>query len=205
MIPNLIEMIQPLTTRFAAAWAKAKAPHDDGEFNARVCAVLHYEHGLTNVGRNGKRGDPKNLSKDIINWKGEGPNPDPVTGGVGTIIDFIVGHESAGAHIGQFYPDPNGPGAWVKPLTLAQIDAGVPPAPVPQPPSFPYPDENTVGKAFQARVKQAYNDAGRAFPDPNDQDAFRHFMRFGFSARGMEAQAAADKHIAELRKDLGLP
>jgi hypothetical protein len=135
MIPNLIPLIEPLTRRFAAAWEKCKHAHDDGEFNARVCAVLHYELGLTDVGRNGKRGDPKNLSKDIINWRGEGPNPDPVTGGDGTIIDFIVSHESAGAKISQFYPDPNGPGAWVKPLTLAQIDAGGgAPAPVPVPP-----------------------------------------------------------------------
>jgi len=74
----------------------------------------------------------------------------------------------------------------------------------PATPVFPYPDENTVGKMFQQRVKQAFTDAGRPFPDPNDQDAFRHFMRFGYSARGMDAQQAADKHITELRKDLGL-
>lgn len=203
MIPNLKPLIDPLTTRFPAAWAKAKAPHDDGEFNARVCAVLHYEHGMTEVGRNGKRGNPNDLSRDIINWKGEGPNPDPVNGGMGTIIDFIGGHETSAATIIQITPDPNGPGAWVKPLTLAQIDAGGL-NPTPPIPSYPYPDENTAGKDFQRRVKQAYTDAGRLFPDPNDQDAFRHFMRFGYSSHEMPEQKAADKHIAELRKDLGL-
>jgi hypothetical protein len=146
MIPNLKPLIEPLTTRFAAAWAKAKAPHDDGEFNERVCAVLHYEHGLTNVGRNGKRGDPNNLSKDVINWKGEGPNPDPVNGGVGTIIDFIVSHEAPNARIDQFYPDPNGPGAWVKPLTLEEIDQGIKrPTPAPAPPQARIPTYESLG------------------------------------------------------------
>lgn len=71
-------------------------------------------------------------------------------------------------------------------------------------PAFGYPDENTAGKAFQARVKQAYTDAGRAFPDPNDQDAFRHFIRFGYSAHEMPAEQAADKHLKELRQQLGV-
>lgn len=127
-VPDLKTYIDPLPARFPSAWAKCKAPHDDGEFNARVCAVLYYEHGLTRVGRNGKRGNQKDLSKDIINWRGTpddpGQNPDPVNGGTGTITDFIASHESPQAAIAQFYPDPNGPGAWVKPLTLAQIDAG---------------------------------------------------------------------------------
>lgn len=137
-IPNLVTLIKPLCERFPAAWKKARQPHDDGEFNARVCAVLHYQMGLTNVGRNGKRGDPNNLSKDVINWKGEGDNPDPVNGGFGTIIDFIGSHEAAGAHIVQYYTDPDGPGAWVKPLTLAEIDTGgAPSTPVVLPPEFP--------------------------------------------------------------------
>jgi hypothetical protein len=72
------------------------------------------------------------------------------------------------------------------------------------PPIFPYPDENTAGKAFQARVRQAYAEAGRPFPDPNDMDAFRHFQRYGYSARSMPEPDAANKHIAELRAQLGL-
>ena len=78
------------------------------------------------------------------------------------------------------------------------------PPPTPCPETFGYPDENTTGKAFQARVKQAYTDANRPFPDPNDQDAFRHFMRYGYSCRSMPEPQAADKHIAELRAQLGV-
>jgi len=69
---------------------------------------------------------------------------------------------------------------------------------------YPYPDEPTTGKAYQNRVKATYTEAGRAFPDPADEDAFRHFMRYGYSCRYMPEPEAADKHIAELRVDLGL-
>jgi hypothetical protein len=82
-------------------------------------------------------------------------------------------------------------------------DAAAPVCP-PVPPSFGYPDENTTGKAFQVRVKQAYTDANRPFPDPNDQDAFRHFMRYGHSSAKMPEPEAANKHIAELRAQLGV-
>lgn len=103
---------------------------------------------------------------------------------------------------------------WYRPQPLTPTEltylrpngAPEPPTPVTPPaPSFGYPDENTVGKAFQERVRKCYSDAGRAFPDPNDLDAFRHFQRFGYSSHEMDAQQAADKHIAELRRDLGLP
>jgi hypothetical protein len=79
------------------------------------------------------------------------------------------------------------------------------PTPVPPPaPSFPYPDEPTVVKAYQDRDKATYKEAGRQFPDPNDSDAFRHFARYGYSCKSMPEPDAANKHIAELRADLGL-
>lgn len=70
--------------------------------------------------------------------------------------------------------------------------------------SFPFPDENSSGKAFLARIKQAYTAAGRPFPDPNDHEAFKHFVRYGYSAHEMPELEAADKHVAELRAQLGV-
>ena len=78
---------------------------------------------------------------------------------------------------------------------------GVPSAPA----SYPYPDENTAGKAYQDRIAATYKEAGRKFPDPKDPEAFRHFMRYGYSSHEMPEPEAADKHIAELRALLGLP
>jgi len=79
------------------------------------------------------------------------------------------------------------------------------PTPSPSPVQFPYPDEGTLVKALQDRVKAAYQAIGRSFPDPNDSDAYRHFARYGYDCRGMDAQAAADKRIKELRAELGAP
>ena len=68
-----------------------------------------------------------------------------------------------------------------------------------------YPDENTFWKAFQERMRKAYSDAGRTFPDPNDPDAFRRFSRCGFDiGRGADPMKSADKHISELRAELGV-
>jgi hypothetical protein len=75
----------------------------------------------------------------------------------------------------------------------------------PVPPSFPYPDEGTAVLAFQNRVKKAYNDVGRIFPDPNDSDAYRHFARYGYNCHELPEPEAANKRIKELRAQLGAP
>lgn len=200
MIPNFVPLIEPLKSRFPSAWAKCKAPHDDGEFNARVCSVLHYEHGLTFVGRNGKRGDPKNLSKDIINWKGEGPNPDPVNGGFGTIIDFIGSHESPQAHITQFTPDPNGPGTWVKPQTLAEIDAGAPPTP---PATKPYPGDAFFTEKIGAVLEADYAEAGQTLNAGTATWFARTIWRH--VNEGMTIEQSTAQSRKEWRAALGLP
>lgn len=198
MIPNLIPLIEPLTTRFPSAWAKCKAPHDDGEFNARVCSVLYYEHGLTNVGRNGKRGNPKDLSKDIINWRGEGQNFDPTDGNKPCmIIDFMANHESAAVTIAQFYPDPNGPGAWVKPKTLAEIDEEYGP---PAPTFPPYPGDE-VFDAVGAVLFKDYATAGY----PPDSQMGRWFGRtiYDWLAQVVATlDASIQKHKIEWRDGL---
>jgi hypothetical protein len=116
-------------------------------------------------------------------------------------VDFVEGARGPNPKL-RWGPDPEAyytHGDWLDP---ADHDGATPP---PSTTSFPYPDENTKGKAFQARVKRAYDDAHRPFPDPNDEDAFRHFIRYGFSAHEMPEPQAADKHIAELRAMLRVP
>jgi hypothetical protein len=125
--------------------------------------------------------------------------------GTAQAVDFITG--AGGPHPRPGWGvDSNGPiykhVDWLDPTHHV---AAAPAAPAPQPmPSFPYPDENSSGMAFQARIKQAYADAGRPFPDPNDAAAFRHFVRYGYSAHEMPERLAADKHVAELRAQLGV-
>lgn len=154
-------------------------------------------------GNNGKRGDPLDISDDAINFKGEGADYDPTAGNAPrTVIDVIGSAGTPGAFpqwiVVTNAANPVG-AAWVKPGAVA------PPVVVPPAPKPVYPDENTFWKAFQEQMRKAYSDAGRTFPDPNDADAFRRFSRCGFDiGTGMNADAAAAKHISELRKELGV-
>lgn len=78
--------------------------------------------------------------------------------------------------------------------------------PVPTPVTeFNYLNESTDGAAYEKRVKAAYNAVHRKFPDENDSSAFRHFLRLGFTHRHMPIKEAMDKHINELRAELGAP
>jgi len=150
-----------------------------------------------NVGLNGKRGNPEDISDDAINILDEdGPGQTP-DGESCWVVDVVASAGAANASVTwNPIPDAEGStGAWVMPG----------PPPVDQGKVYPYPDEPTTGKAYQTRVKATYTEAKRAFPDPNDPDAFRHFMRYGYSTRYMPEPEASDKHIAELRSDLGLP
>ncbi len=69
---------------------------------------------------------------------------------------------------------------------------------------YQYPDEPTTVRAYEDRVGATYAKAGRLFPDPNDRDQFRWFTRYGYSCRTMPEPQAANKHIAELEKELGI-
>ena len=194
--PNYESECQQLAAKFPEAFKNAHTGNEHTEDFVRiVTSALHLKDD--NVGLNGKRGNPADLSDDALNIldpDGPGTTPD---GDHCWVVDFIA---SAGAPNASItwnpIPDAEGStGAWVQP-GLPSLPADV---------TYPYPDEPTTGKAYQARVKECYTEAGRAFPDPADQDAFRHFMRYGYSCRYMPEPKAANKHIAELRADLGLP
>jgi hypothetical protein len=199
-IPNLQHIVAKAAADHPTEWKNAHTGNAHTEDFIRLCAPLLALEDAR-FGLNGKRGNPHDISDDAVNVKGEGPGTDSTTGQPCTVIDIIGG-------AGGPNPQPQW-GVMTDPVASsgAWVASGTAP-PQPQPPpaqNFPYPDENTVGKAFQMRVKDAYDDAHRPFPDPNDQDAFRHFMRYGYSCHEMPEPAAANKHIAELRAQLGVP
>jgi len=123
------------------------------------------------------------------------------TDGTAQAVDFIGGAGGPNPQPG-WGVDSSGPiykhSDWIDPTQHASAPLTAPPPG----PAFPYPDENSSGKAFLARIKQAYTDAGRPFPDPTDHDSFKHFVRYGYSAHEMPELKAADKHVAELRAQL---
>jgi hypothetical protein len=133
----------------------------------------------------------------------------PASDDVGVIMpsrkayDFILG---AGGSNYSFHVDEIGvldPAQYVfVPAKPAGNGSIVPPVIPPAAQGYPYPDENTYGKEYERRVGETYKKHGRSFPDPNDPAAYRHFSRYGYSSRGMPAQAAIEKHIKELDDEL---
>jgi hypothetical protein len=195
MIPNMLAEVEKCKADYPQAWTDAHTGNPRTEDFIRLLATrLHRIE--PRFGLNGKRGNPLDISDDAINWIGEGPGHDPSTGLPVTVFDVIRGAGGPTPQPSWDRIDLAGPGAWVQPTTIAVPPPTLKPA---------YPDENTFWKAFQASMRTAYTDAGRTFPDPNDADAFRRFSRCGFDiGTGMNADAAAAKHISELRKDLGV-
>ena len=165
----------------------------------------------SNVAMNGKRGNPNDLSMDALNIlceaaESDGRTPDnrpcvvvDVIGRAGAKPPYTAQNPAPHAAWGVYKTKVEGSVALVVP-TIQQSD----PPPPPQA-SFPYPDERVAVRRFQVRVKAAYRAVGRPFPDPLDEDAFRHFTRYGYSCHEMPEPDAAAKHIAELRRDLGAP
>ena len=126
-------------------------------------------------------------------------------------VDFIANAGAPNAGIGWSVDIPRySRSDWYPPSEHPPLEEPEQPEPEPPhvcppvPPTFPYLDENVIGKVFLAQVVQAYHDAGRTFPDPNDKEAYWHFCRLGFDVREMGDMAAIAKRIRELRAQLGV-
>jgi hypothetical protein len=182
-----------------AAWDELKVPHQKSRRFINLVSMSLINAGIP-AGVNLKRGGPDE-SIDAIAL----PNATGAKDSTGKypgleIIDIVGGAEGptpslTWGDVTQVTIDHGVAGGW---------KAGSLVTPMPKPP-VSYPDEPTFWKTFQNRMKDAYRAAGRAFPDPNDDDAFRRFSRCGFDiGAGMEHQKAADKHISELRAELGV-
>jgi hypothetical protein len=130
-IPNCQHVVADLAAKFPEEWRKAHNPSGGGPeteaFIRRLAWVLHSTVDAR-FGLNGKRGNPNDLSDDAINWIGDGPGHDPLTGRPVTVIDVIGG-------AGGPNPTPQwtvfdtlpGPGAWVKPEPVGEAPPSTPP------------------------------------------------------------------------------
>lgn len=202
MIPNYKHDVEAAAVKYADAWKHAHVEGDPRrlEFIKLLARDLHVKDPKVNC--NGKRGNPNDLSADALNIlchkdDSAGRTPD---GRPCVVVDVIGG-------AGGSNPQP----AWIVYNTLvegsgAAVDPNKIPAPAPAPAAtFPYPDEGTAVLDFEQRVEKAYKAAKRKFPDEHDADAFRHFTRYGYSCHEMPEPEAANKHIKELREELGAP
>jgi hypothetical protein len=195
--PNYLTDVQRCAAENPEAWMNA---HTGNAHTEDFIRILAYELCAKDprVGLNGKRGNPADISDDALNVLDpkDGPGLTP-EGAKCWVVDVIIG---AGG------PDP-APNWNAYPDAESSTGAHVVPGPPPVDTGkvYPYPDEPTTGRAYQDRVHDTYEEAKREFPDPADPDAFRHFMRYGYSCHEMPEPDAANKHIAELRVDLKLP
>jgi len=161
-----------------------------------------------------KRADPgRPISDEVVVFLKTGPE-------YRVFADFLISGGSSGwklsKHLEGKLPIAQ---PLVNPLTLGQLQEAsfaptVPgcqpptPGPTPVPPTSPvqpYPDENAWwGGYYEPEVAKLYFEAGLPFPD--NSAAFRWFTRVAYDIRdGMTKEAAAAKHLKDLRKALGLP
>ena len=196
MIPNYLHIVEQVKLAHPQAWKDAHTGNVATEDFIRLVAAEMYAHD-SHVGLNGKRGNPKDISDDALNYYGEGPDYDPTHANTpATVIDVI-----GAAGTPQAYPqwlvvsDPNAPvaAAWVSPVSVT------PPPPTPTPPPYQYPDENTFWTLYTHEVKRRY--PGGVLND----ESFRWFSRCGFSCHEMKPEDAAAKHLAELDAITGGP
>lgn len=205
-VPNLLHIVIQTKDQHPQAWKDAHTGNAHTDDFILLCAAACHQEDVR-IGNNGKRGDPSDISDDALNFMGEGADFDPTRGNMPCTVIDVIG--SAGTP--QAFPqwaivtNPAAPvgAAWVQPDT--QVIPEPPHVCPPVPPTFPYPDENGAGRIYQSRVKAAYAEAGRTYPDPNDPNGYFWTQRYGYSCRSMPEPDAADKHIKELRAALGLP
>lgn len=171
-IPNLLPDVEAARQKYPQAWANAHTGNAQTEDFIRLLARdVRAKHG-PKWGLNGKRGDPNDISDDILAYSGEGSAVDVVNGGPMEIIDVIGG---AGGPNPQpsWNVGPGGPGdkgTFVGTFTVPGGGTGPtpPPGPVcpdpsahlPKPPK-PYPGDRVwdpIGVQLLADMKRAGQD-----------------------------------------------
>lgn len=144
--PNERAAVEACVTRYPAAWACAHTGRACSADFVILCA-RDLSAKDVNWGVNGKRGNPDDLSQDILAYRGTGTAVDVTRGNTPMeIIDVIA---CAGGDPPRCSPSvewgvaPGGKGdrgAWVDPWRVQPTAGGTaPPAPTPQPPPAPTP------------------------------------------------------------------
>lgn len=198
MIPNLLHEVQLCKRDHPRAWAQAHTGSSQTEDFIRLLAARCHRID-PRFGLNGKRGNPNDISDDVLNYKGEGPGHDPTNNGMAvTVIDVIGAAGSPAAYpTWQVFDQLPGPGAWVAPNAAPTP----PPAPTPAPSLPGYPGDpvfDQVGVAIWAD----YALAGQA----TNPAVGRWFGRVIYDyLAGLPMDQSMAKHRAEWRAVLGLP
>lgn len=217
MVPNYIQHVEAARQKYPEAWRVAHTGGSGTEAFIRLLAAdLHAFD--KRCGLNGKRGDPTDISDDVIAFRGEGSAVDVINGGPMEIVDVIAG---AGGPNPQpsWNVAPGGPGdkgTWVAPASTipppvtqcpdparhSKPDCPNPAAHQPQPPpSVPYAGDAASNQilgvilADYQQAQQAYNAEGGLWFGRTLHDA----------ENGLGVQKAIEKHRPVWMAALGLP
>lgn len=119
-----------------------------------LACKLNPEPSLGPWGLNGKRGNPRDLSYDALNFRGEGPGTDATTGKAVTVIDVIAsaGGPTPSAAWTAFDDPVASSGAFVAPRCKGDVpDTTAEPEPPPPAPSKPpYPGDEVFDQIADA-------------------------------------------------------
>jgi hypothetical protein len=209
-VPNMKARIEQLArdnpNTFACAHTSAPCGHN---FVKLVACKLNPEPSLGPWGLNGKRGKPRDLSYDALNYRGEGPGTDITNPGVPvTVIDFIGGAGGPTAHVNWLvFSDPvASSGAWVKPSCQGDVpvDSPGPVVPQPEPPQQkPYPGDEFFVANLGAILAADYAEAGQTLNAGSVVWISRTIWRY--VNEGMTIQQSTTQSRKEWRAALGLP
>ena len=161
-VPNYRADVEACVSRYPAAWACAHTGRSCSADFVILCARDINRAKDARVGVNGKRGNPNDLSQDIIAYRGIGTAIDVTRGNTPMeIIDVIV---CAGGDPPRCEPSvdwgvaPGGPGdrgAWVDPWSVQPTAGGTPtPTPTPAPTPAPTVDLRPALDAIAALAQQ---------------------------------------------------
>jgi hypothetical protein len=218
-IPNLLHEVEAARQKYPEAWKNAHTGNAQTEdFNRLLARDVRAKYG-DNWGMNGKRGNPNDLSDDVLAYSGEGTAIDVVNGGPMEIID-VIGGAGGPNPVPTWNVGPGGPGdkgTVVKVFTVPG-DPGTTPPPTTDPckackdelatlkansvPKVGYPGDHVwdqfgavyladVQRAGQTLNAQSFRWAGRTIHDD--------YME------GLSLEASIAKHRVEWCQALGIP
>jgi hypothetical protein len=222
MIPNLVNEVEAARQKYPEAWRNAHTGNAQTEDFIRLCVRdIRAKHGHR-WGLNGKRGNPNDISDDIIANQGEGTAVDVTNGNSPMEIIDVIGGAGGPNPQPVWNPGPGGlgdRGAFVGTFSVPDVGGGTPaPGPGPDPctacktelaalkansvPKVGYPGDavwDEFGRVYESDVRRA----GQTL----NAQSFRWAGRTIHDdyMEGLTLEASIAKHRREWCDILGIP
>lgn len=203
---QIIDIAKQVRTQYPTDWGNAHNHQPSGNvYIRRVAWAVHLALPQLGVGLNGKRGNPQDMSQDILAFRNDTGCVNACAPGWLELRDIIgnAGTSQASLVYGdvtQKTIDLNEKGCWIAPEPVGGEPVPIP-EPVPEVPPYPGdPVFDAVGVALFAD----YAHAGNA-PDPQMGRWFGRTIYDWLAGVTPTLDASIAKHRADWRAALGLP